>query len=360
MKWTRPSIIPGLIIVCLTFGCTPSEDTARTQASPDEISVAAKRPFFAGTCTICPWGQMAQIIKAAMAPYGYDVQLCHHCGGSDGPRYMGDKEVTPPRDESRRADMEARGIIMALSPAVPPDFGVTIHEWLRWAYDGTHYYEGEGPRQNLRVIAALQNPWYLIAAATKESGITDLRQAVGEPVHVLVDPYEYGSKVLTYYGLTEESVTAAGGWIRRDRRREDRDGFDLIVHIGTLNNTPEFRVWQELSQKHDLTFLQLEEELLNQFVEEHNMERREIPEGFMRGVDGPIPTVASHIEVIYGRDELPDDFVYDVARAIDEHQDLLAWKIDWASYNQHTVWKIPGVPLHPGAERYYREKGYMP
>ncbi|MBI2833653.1 MAG: hypothetical protein HYX76_04430 [Acidobacteria bacterium] len=69
--------------------------------------------------------------------------------------------------------------------------------------------------------------------------------------------------------------------------------------------------------------------------------------------------MGAHIEVIYGRDDLPADFVYAVAKAIDEHQDLLAWKIDAASYNVHTVWKVPGVPLHPGADRYYREKGYM-
>ena len=29
------------------------------------------------------------------------------------------------------------------------------------------------------------------------------------------------------------------------------------------------------------------------------------------------------------------------------------------SYNAHTVWKAYGVPLHPGAAQYYREKGYM-
>lgn len=29
------------------------------------------------------------------------------------------------------------------------------------------------------------------------------------------------------------------------------------------------------------------------------------------------------------------------------------------SYNVHTVWKAYEVPLHPGAARYYGEKGYM-
>ena len=50
---------------------------------------------------------------------------------------------------------------------------------------------------------------------------------------------------------------------------------------------------------------------------------------------------------------------YDVAKAMDEQQGLLQWALLNFSYNRHTVWKCFGVPLHPGAERYYREVGYM-
>jgi TRAP-type uncharacterized transport system substrate-binding protein len=56
---------------------------------------------------------------------------------------------------------------------------------------------------------------------------------------------------------------------------------------------------------------------------------------------------------------MPDDFAYAVAKAMDEHQDLLPWSYENYSYNSRTVWKNYGVPLHPGAARYYREKHYM-
>ena len=48
-----------------------------------------------------------------------------------------------------------------------------------------------------------------------------------------------------------------------------------------------------------------------------------------------------------------------LAAWLDEHQDELQWKIVNLSYNVHTVWKNFDVPLHPGAARYYKEKGYM-
>lgn len=56
---------------------------------------------------------------------------------------------------------------------------------------------------------------------------------------------------------------------------------------------------------------------------------------------------------------MPDHFAYTLAKAMDEHQDLLQWSHMNFSYNLHAVWKAFGVPLHPGAARYYREKGYM-
>ena len=63
--------------------------------------------------------------------------------------------------------------------------------------------------------------------------------------------------------------------------------------------------------------------------------------------------------VVYGRDVMPDDFAYAVAKAMDEQQHLLQWKHLNFSYNVHSVWKAYEVPLHPGAARYYKERGYM-
>jgi uncharacterized protein len=63
--------------------------------------------------------------------------------------------------------------------------------------------------------------------------------------------------------------------------------------------------------------------------------------------------------LLFGRDDMPDDFAYLVARALDEHQYLLQWSHLNFSYNIRTVWKALEVPLHPGAAKYYRERGYL-
>ena len=57
--------------------------------------------------------------------------------------------------------------------------------------------------------------------------------------------------------------------------------------------------------------------------------------GLFRGVDRPVPTVVRTGTVIYGRDDMPDDFAYTLAKAMDEQQHLLQWVNVTYSYNPH-------------------------
>ena len=44
-----------------------------------QTGIAEKKPVFGGACRLCPWGAMAEVVQAAMKPYGYDVQICYNC-----------------------------------------------------------------------------------------------------------------------------------------------------------------------------------------------------------------------------------------------------------------------------------------
>ncbi len=64
-----------------------------------------------------------------------------------------------------------------------------------------------------------------------------------------------------------------------------------------------------------------------------------IPAGLYRGIERSTPTVVRSGTVIYERDDMPDNFAYADAKAMDEQQ-------------------AREVPLHL-APRYYKGKGYM-
>jgi TRAP transporter TAXI family solute receptor len=315
---------------------------------------------FGGACKVCPWGAVAEWVKAAMKPDGYDVRICYHCFRADAPRIVAGARRPPPWKTGM-----APGIIedsdIPPPPDAPVDFGATSVQNLVWAYDGTHAYAGEGPRHNLRLLATVQAPNYLIVAVKSGLGITDLAQLRARrwPLRVLTDGNEVSTAVLAYYGLSKADIEAGGGHVGSGLDPKERKDFDVVIHGGTLGNAPEFNVWYEVSQRFELTYLQLPDALLDKLAKEDDMLRRDIPNGLLRGIHHPIPTVARTGHAVYGRADMPDTFAYAVAKALDRRQDLLQWGHLPFSYNPYAVTKAGDVPLHPGAARYYRERGYL-
>jgi hypothetical protein len=68
-----------------------------------------------------------------------------------------------------------------------------------------------------------------------------------------------------------------------------------------MTTAPEWRIWTEISQKYDLRFIQLPDDLLAKLAKEGEQERGIIPAGLYRGVDRPIPTAVRTGTAVYGR-----------------------------------------------------------
>jgi len=337
----------------------PYRHAIRTAPQTGSSSIRDKKPVFGGACRICPWGAMAEVVQAAMRPYGYDVQICYNCNAADAPRIVSEARMPPPyRQDPSVPEILAPRNVPGLGAI---DFGAAAIQFLRNAYRGTGMYAKEKPRTNLRLIANIQDPSYLLVATKAGTGINDLSQVRQKrwPVRILTAGIGADStRILAYYGLSRQIIEAAGG--RIGNTAEDRANFDIAIGGGgPMTTAPEWRIWTEISQKFDLNFLDLPDELLATLAREGEQERGAIPAGLYRGIERPIPTVVRTGTVIYGRDDLPDDFAYTVAKAMDEQQQLLQWRHLPFSYNIHTVWKGYEVPLHPGAARYYQEMGYM-
>jgi len=330
-------------------------DTARTGAG-------ARKPVFGGACRLCPWGAMAEVVQAAMRPYGYDVQICYNCNAVDAPRIVSEARMPPPYSPD---PVVPEILAPRNAPGLGPvDLGAVAIQFLRDAYRGRGFYVQDPPRRNLRLIAKIQDPSYVLVAARADTGITDLAQVREKrwPVRILMAGIgrDSASRILEHYGLTEDVVEAAGGRVLRAHALAEGQGFDVVVGgAGVMTTAPEWSIWTEISHSFDLDFIELPDDLLEELAREGELERGAIPVGLYPGVVRPIPTVVRTGTVVYGRDDTPDDLAYDVARALDEQQQLFQWRHLSFSYNVHDVWNAYEVPLHPGAARYYREKGYM-
>lgn len=309
----------------------------------------ARRPVMAAACEVgCPWGELGDFVQASMKPYGYSVILCRNCNRSYGPRLVSTHDFPPPLDEINLGD----GTNVRINARV--DFGVTSSAMLSSAYRGQY--------KNLRLVAKIEDPFYFLVAAKKESGIKDF--AAIKQNHLPVRLAGADGTMLTilkYYGITSEDIETWGGKMRVSNEDAIKGDFDIISgFLASPALNPESSIWTTLSQKFDLYFFQLPEELLQSIAQQNvDAEIVEAQHSLLRGVNRRIKTLGRSGESVFARDDTPEQAAYDLARAIDENHGALKWFIRIYTYDPKTVWQNFGVPLHPGAERYYREAGYI-
>ena len=173
-----------------------------------QTGIPQKRPVFGGACRLCPWGAMAEVVQTAMKPYGYDVQICYNCNAADAPRIVSEARVPPPY----RPDPAVPEI---LAPRNAPglgtiDFGAVAIQFLRNAYRGTGPYAREKPRTNLRLIANIQDPSYVLVAAKRRRALPTCRRSAR-------------SAGRSESSQRESAATPLGYWLTSDcRNRKSR------------------------------------------------------------------------------------------------------------------------------------------
>ena len=309
----------------------------------------ARRPVMAAACEVgCPWGELGDFVQASMKPYGYSVILCRNCNRSYGPRLVSTHDFPPPLDEINLGD----GTNVRINARV--DFGVTSSAMLSSAYRGQY--------KNLRLVAKIEDPFYFLVAAKKESGIKDFAAIKQNHLPVRIAGADGTMMtILKYYGITSEDIETWGGKMRVSNEDAIKGDFDIISgFLASPALNPESSIWTTLSQKFDLYFFQLPEELLQSIAQQNvDAEIVEAQHSLLRGVNRRIKTLGRSGESVFARDDTPEQAAYDLARAIDENHGALKWFIRIYTYDPKTVWQNFGVPLHPGAERYYREAGYI-
>lgn len=339
----------------------------QTAAAQTQVGDTAKRPMiFAGACTTCPWGEMGDVLKKAlsMGDYGVEIIRCRTCAG--GPRLartVADKLVVTAKDIEPE-DIQEFKVPADFKGTV--DFGGTGIQFTKSAYEGANDYANDpaGARKDLRLIAFVQKPGYYTVAVRSDLDITDLKEIGEKQLAVKIVGHNMNQRtlvpeILEYYGLTEEEIVSYGGEFTTDYE-EDAE-VDVMIGIAAMLGSPEYRHWMHAHANHDFKYLELDPALREELAEKFYLTPVEMPEAYLRGVDRHIPTVANTGEGYISRADLPDDVAYAVAKALDEQQSLFMWTQVNMSYNTQNVWNANGIgiPLHPGAERYYREKGYM-
>jgi len=125
--------------------------------------------------------------------------------------------------------------------------------------------------------------------------------------------------------------------------------------------------WKELLAKRAMTFIPIEDAVLDRLARDYAWARGTVPASRFEGLAGPFETLDFSDFLLFGRDDLPDDVAYLMAWCLCETRDTLESQYRHLKPEDSPVtWPLDprrlartAIPLHPGAERYYREAGYL-
>jgi len=233
------------------------------------------------------------------------------------------------------------------------DFGLANGLSLYLGYEGEGIWEGN-PQKNLRAVtrthaAAIH---YVVAA---DSGIETFEDLIGKTGNTDVvggTTRLIHADVCKYAGVDNELIPEMN--VNYVQALDlFRDGH--IEWFMASGSVPEANV-TEIAYTRDINVLDIGGELREKMIEEVPYYFPvTIPAGTYEGIDRPIETIVT-VAAIFCDEDMPEDVVYEIAKAvhdnIDEvrelHVGLSDLSIDNASGGL-------GVPLHPGAEKYFNE-----
>ena len=200
-----------------------------------------------------------------------------------------------------------------------------------------------------------------------ETGISTLEELVEKKVPVRIGVKRPGTlgelaaeKVFEALGAKLDDVETWGGHVEKTspfaiKAGLQEDILDLTIdHIGDGQ-----RHTAEVALTHEMVFVQLADETLAKLVD-LGFDYVTMNAGTWYGQNEEIKTVGSQ-QVVLVSTKMPEDMAYALTKAICENAEELGEKVAaMYNFNPETACHLTmtGVELHPGAAKYYEEKGY--
>lgn len=224
-----------------------------------------------------------------------------------------------------------------------------------YAYNGLYMFDGN-PIKKLKGVAALypETVQFVVRADSDIKSLEDLKGkkvAIGAP----------GSGTAV---AAEQVLKAAGVWDSIEKVNQKFSEAAQSLKLGQVDAavivsgipTPAVN---QIAVQTPVRVLPISDDILNKLKGEGYIfyVRQMVPKGTYNGVDADTPTVAVKAMLAVSAD-LPDDVVYEMTKILYEHvEDLRAVHQKAKLISLDTALDGMSIPLHPGAIKYYEEKG---
>lgn len=213
------------------------------------------------------------------------------------------------------------------------------------------------PLENIRALAYTHLNTTQIAV-TDDSGITSIAGLEGQPFAsqgLSAASATFFRIALGAYGLTEDdlNIVVRGGPTQGANAVRDRNAVGFQATTSVPNGT-----FTEAFQSVDMTLLPISDEAFQSIVAEYpTFARASIPAGTYAGLEEDVPSMSTGA-VIVVRDDMDEELAYNITRIIAENTEQLSTMHGaLGPLTPEVMASVSGIPLHPGAERYFSEAG---
>lgn len=229
------------------------------------------------------------------------------------------------------------------------------------AFNGRGAYKKE--HKNLCAFASLF-PGVLQVVVPKNSKIRsfrDLKAASISPGKVFTSGNVALSRLLGLYGLTYDSIKKNGGAIHRisysDALAMMKDGH--VDAFAALTSVP-FAPFLAADFSPGIRILEVEKDIREKFIKTYpGFWIEQVPTGVYKSVTEPVTAIASATILVIHKN-VPEKTAYNLSAAFwSNHGEMLKVNKDWERVELKTALRGIDIPVHPGVERFLREKGVV-
>jgi hypothetical protein len=247
------------------------------------------------------------------------------------------------------------------------DLGLLFGAAVKWAHEGTVVFNKK--HEFLRGLVGSLDKYYIGIMVTKRSGVTSLEEVAKnkKPVRIVSQPQGGASEasmrlVLQAYGMTYDMIRSWGGSVTPTStsvaQTQMADGkADIWINMLVANHP----MISELAVSTDLIFLPMSDEIVKK-LEGLGYKKDVLPAKSFRGQEKEVQLVGWPTTLV-GHKDLPVDLGYVLTKTLVENKpELVKGHAALKDFIVEDAWKFQssyGTALHPGAEKYYREKGML-
>lgn len=240
-------------------------------------------------------------------------------------------------------------------------FGFSQANVLEKAVHGVGPWKGK-PQQNIRAVLTLYTEELTIVAA-EDAGIAQLSDLRGKRVNVGAagsSTQEGARRFIKNIGIPLEEITLVEEPSSHSSDLLENGKID--AYIFTVGH-PSFSIREASSGKRKVRVLPLSSAQIDKTIASNpNVKAVTIPLTYYPELTNtsPIPTVGTPA-VLFTLEEMSDEAVYRLVKEVMTNLDLFRRQQPvLADLEAENMAKPVVVPLHPGAERYFKEAGLLP